>query len=691
MKKSMTLQQKSIAIVAGILFIILVINTAVLTYIASHKYEGAILSKSTAIGDGMQRELAKVLSLGVPIESMDGVNEKMKDLTARDKAIGYAMVTDTTGRVLYHSEPNSTDKELKDSATKKIAASDKPLVQTVGSFYDLSFPLLNAENKVIGALRVGVHLTAIKSQLYTLLLWAVGISSLCFLLSLGLVYLSISRFITKPILLMEKAADRMASGDLTYVFKVTGDDELASLGKAINRMAMNLKDMLSKIGGVTNSVTGVTSNIASLSQDVVAAVDVQKKALEDTAFTIDEINSSISKVATSAENLSESANDTSSSILEMSASIERVAENANIFSETAHDTASSIEEMISTIKQIAGSIDNLSSSSEDIASSIDEVNATTRDIERRASDSVGLAETVMTKASDNGMHAAAAAMNGIEEIKKSVVALSDVINMLGKRTNDIGKILNVIDDVADQTNLLALNAAILASKAGEHGKGFTIVADEIKSLAERASVSTSEIASLIKSVQDVTKSSIRMASDGIQTVEKGLLLVQDVSNALTEIVDSSKESTEMARAIQRATAEEVVVLKQITDAIGGMTEQTETISRAIQEQSKGSRFIIEATERVKELSSQVKTATGDQKDGSKLIAHVIENVTDQASQIANATNSQKEKSIAIVQAMDKMRSTTGNLIHSSNEMNLVISSLREEAMNMVKELHKFKV
>ncbi|TAN38054.1 MAG: HAMP domain-containing protein [Nitrospirae bacterium] len=691
MKTSMTLQQKSIAIVAGILFIILAINTAVLTYIASHKYEGAILSKTTAIGDGMQRELAKVLSLGVPIESMDGVNEKMKDLITRDKAIGYAMVVDITGRVLYHQDPNSTGKELKDPATKNIVASDKPLVQTVGSFYDLSFPLLNAENKVIGALRVGVHLAAIKSQLYTLLLWAVGISSLCFLLSLGLVYLSISRFITKPILVMEKAADRMASGDLTYVIKINGDDELASLGKAINRMAMNLKDMLSKIGGVTNSVTGVTSNIASLSQDVVSAVDIQKRALEDTSSTIDEINNSISKVATSAENLSESANDTSSSILEMSASIERVAENANIFSETAHDTASSIEEMISTIKQIAGSIDNLSSSSEDIASSIDEVNATTRDIERRANDSVGLAETVMTKASDNGMHAAAAAMNGIEDIKKSVVALSDVINMLGKRTNDIGKILNVIDDVADQTNLLALNAAILASKAGEHGKGFTIVADEIKSLAERASVSTSEIASLIKSVQDVTKSSIRMASDGIQTVEKGLLLVQDVSNALTEIVDSSKESTEMARAIQRATAEEVIVLKQITDAIGGMTEQTETISRAIQEQSKGSRFIIEATERVKELSSQVKTATSDQKDGSKLIAHVIENVTDQASQIANATNSQKEKSIRIVQAMDKMMSTTGNLIHSSNEMNLVISSLREEAMNMVKELHKFKV
>ncbi|MGC2063038.1 MAG: methyl-accepting chemotaxis protein [Thermodesulfovibrionales bacterium] len=691
MTNNMNLQQKSLAIVAGILFIILAINTAVLTYIASDKYESAILSKTRAIGEGMQRELAKVLSLGIPVESLEGVSDKLKDLVAGDQAIGYAMIMDTTGKVLHHNDPGMVGKELRDTVAKSSATADKQLIQTLDAFYDLSFPLLSSENKVVGALRVGVYLKAIKTQIYELLLWAFGISSFCFLLSLLLVHVSIRKFITRPILTMEKAADRMASGDLTYVIQVKGKDELASLGRAINSMSMNLTDMLSKVGGVTNSVSSVTSDIAGLSHSIITAVDVQKKALEDTALTIEGMDGSITEVATSAESLSELANDTSSSIMQMTASIEKVAENSNIFSETAHDTASSIEEMISTIKQIAESIDTLSSSSDAIASSIDEVNATTKDIERRAIDSVGLAETVMVKASDKGMQAANAAIQGMENIKKSVVALSDVINMLGMRTNDIGKILNVIDDVADQTNLLALNAAILASKAGEHGKGFTIVADEIKNLAERASVSTNEIATLIGSVQDVTKSSIRMASDGIHTVEHGLLLVRDVNVALQDISASSRESTEMARAIQRATAEESIVIKQITSAVGNMVEQTDNISRAIQEQSKGSRFIIEATERVKELSSQVKTATNEQRVGSRQIALVIENVTDKASKIAGATGQQKEKSIEIVGAMEKILNTTGNLIQSSNEMNSVISSLKEEAVNLIGELRKFKV
>lgn len=691
MKMQFNLQKKAVLMIAGILFFTIAINTVVLTMVGSEKFKKATFSKTESVGEGMQRDLGKVLGLGVPIESLEGANEKMKELVSRDKAIGYAMVMDSQGKVLFHSDETNIGKVLKDKVAAAAISSGKMLRQSAGSFYDLSFPLLNAEGKIVGALRIGLRADAINSQLYTLLLWALGVSILCFVLSLSVVSISISKFITRPISVMEKTADKIASGDLTAVIDIRGKDEIASLGQAINGMAFNLKDMLSKISGITSSVSGVTTNIASSSQTILSIADVQKSAVEATTLSMEEMDSSVSKVVTSANSLSESAEHTSSSIMQMSTSIERISENANVFSETAHDTASSIEEMVSSIKQIAASIENLSASSTEIASSIDEVNATTRDIERRATDSVTLAEKVMTHASDRGMSAAKAALDGMENIKKGVVALSDVINMLGKRTVDIGKILNVIDDVADQTNLLALNAAILASKAGEHGKGFSIVADEIKSLAERASVSTNEIAGLITSVQDVTKSSIKMASDGIQTVEKGFSLVKDMDNALREIVESSKASTEMARAIQRATTEESQVIKQITDAIEGMTEQTENISRAIQEQSKGSKFIIEATERVKELSRQVKTATGEQKDGSRQIAGVIDNVSQQASQIAGATAKQKEKSISIVQSMQQVHLASDRLIASGNEMNQVIGSLKEEALNLLKELQKFKV
>jgi methyl-accepting chemotaxis protein len=690
-KAGMNLQKKSTLIVAVILFFIIAINTTVLTYVASKKYRVAILSKTTAVGESLQKELTKVLDLGVPIESLEGVNEKLSELVSRDKSIGYAMVVNADSRILFDNDSGKVGKELKDDASVKAVSSSTILIQPVDSYYDLSFPLLDAVGKIQGVVRIGVMMQAINTQIYVLLLWALGISSLCFVLAIALIYGFISKSITKPIMAMEKAAERIASGDLTSTIHISGKDEVASLGETINRMAFNLKDMISKIRNVTDSVTAVTANIVVSSQGVFSATDVQKHAVERTASAIEEMDTSISKVATSSESLYDSASNTASAVSEMTSSIETIAENANIFSETAHETASSIEEMVAIIKEISDSLETLVESSEAIAASIEEVNATTLDIEKSAGDSVKLAEVVTIDASEKGMSAANAAMKGMENIKSSVSSLAEIINMLGKRANDIGKIVNVIDDVADQTNLLAINAAILASKAGEHGKGFAVVADEIKSLAERTSFSTGEIAGLIKSVQDDTKSSIKMAGEGIQTVEKGLALVKDVSNALQEIVGSSGESSDMAKAIQRATTEQTQVIKQITKAIENTAIQTENISRALKEQNKGSQLIIETTEKVKDIAYQVKTSTAEQRAGSRQIAGVIENVTQQASQIANATAKQKEKSLDIVQSVEMIRNVTNDMTGSAHNMNSVITSLKEEAMSLLAELEKFKV
>ena len=687
----MTLQKKAVTLLAIILFLILGLNTVVLTVVAYKKYKAAMLIKGATIGEGIQKDLAKAVGLGIPIESLDGVNEKLDNSVGADRAFGYAMVIDLTGKVLFHTQRAEIGKGLGDATTMGVLASKEYLVQGNKDYFDLSFPILTADNKPAGFLRLGVKTGEINAQLYELLLWALCISAICFLTSVVLFSVLISKFITRPIIAIKQAADVISAGDLTAELIVTRDDEMAALQSAINRMAFNLKDMVSKVAAITDSVTTVTSNIALASQGVLAIADVQKKAVEDTAAVIDKMDASISQVAKSAESLSESATETSSSVHEMSSSIEKIAENANSFSETAQETASSIEEMVSTIKSIAESLDTLSQSAEAIASSIEEVNSTTKNIDQRAHESVGLAEAVMNYASEKGMQSAQAALQGMENIKKGVVDLSGIINVLGRRTEDIGKIINVIDDVADQTNLLAINAAILASKAGEHGKGFAVVADEIKNLAERTSFSTNEIAELIRSVQDDTRTSISMASEGIHTVDRGLILVKDVTQALGEIVDSSKASTEMARAIQRATAEEALAIRQISASVERMTEQTENISRAIQEQTKGSRFIIEAAERVKDLSRQVKKSTGEQKGTSKGIAGVIEDVTTQAVQIAEAISRQKDNSVDIIRSMEKIRATTDRLIQSSNDVNAVVGSLKEDAFNLLVELKKFKV
>lgn len=690
MKIGSSLKQRALLVISVILFAVLAINTAVLTAVASRKYRDAILSKSASIGQGLQGDLSKVLELGIPIESLEGSNEKLQDIIKRNPAIGYGMITDAQAKILYHTDDKKIGTQLSGKADQLAAHSDEMLVQSIKGFYDIALPLKNAENVVLGALRIGVKSQHINQQVYILLVLAVVISLICFALAVGLVSFSVSRFIVKPIADTQKAADRMAAGDLTYSISVKGEDEIALLQRSINHLATNLKEMIRRVAHITSTVTKGTEGIMKTSQNMFLIAETQKRALDETSSAVTLMDDTITQVSQSAETLNDVAADTSSSIFEMSASIGKIADNAGVFSEAANETASSIEEMVSTIKQIAQSLENLSSSSESIASSIEEVNSTTRHIEERASQSVHLAETVMNNASEKGSGAAVLALQGMEDIRSTVASLTEVINQLGKKNTDIGKIINVIDDVADQTNLLAINAAILASKAGEHGKGFAVVADEIKSLAERTSFSTSEISTLIKAVQSMTGSSMTMASNAIQTVEKGLLLVNDVNTALNEIVDSARASTEMAKAIRRATTEEALAVKQITDSVEGMTVQTENISRAIQEQSRGSRLIVDATDKVKNLSHQVRQATNEQRDGSRQITTNIEQVTGQTAQISGAISGQKDQSRQIVQSMEKIRGSAGSLIEAANAMKEVVNSLMNESEDLVSEVKKFR-
>ncbi|HAM51126.1 MAG TPA: hypothetical protein DCP92_10725 [Nitrospiraceae bacterium] len=687
----MNLQKKVLAGIASILFIIILVNTAVLTLVSTNKYRGALLAKTASEGEALQKDLAKVLGLGVSLESMEGMNEKLDDLMTRDTAIGYAEIVDSSGKIYFHDKSNKDGKAIEHDDVARALSADKMLLLSTSSFYSLSFPLTSAEGKRIAALFIGVKSEAVNAQLYELLAWALGISMVTFLLSLVLIYGSTSRFITSPILGMEKAAERIASGDLTSPLQVKGKDEIASLGNAINRMAFTLKDTLAKARNISDSVYSVTEHIVTSSRGVQRVADVQKKAIEATAGAMAEMNESVSDVAMSAQSLSESAENTSSAIFQMSRAIDGVSENADIFDETARDTASSVEEMVSTIKQITVGLEALSSSSGEVASSLFEVNTAVREVEEHANRSVELAEKVMNDASGKGMTSAGAAMEGIEHIKKSVDALSQVINGLGKRSEDIGKILTVIDEVTDMTTLLSLNAAILAAQAGEHGRAFSVVADQIKSLAERTSSSTKEIAGLIQSVQDDARSSVELTGSGLQTVESGIKLVRDVNGALNEIVESSRVSTEMSRAIRRATTEQSEVIGKITEAIEAMSKQVENISLALQEQSRGSRFIIEATEKVKDSSSNVKRALGEQRSGTKQMGKAAENITEKAEQIAKATGKQKQRSTEIVQSMDKIQITTATLTDSSEEMSSSIKSLQEEAQRLLQELKRFKV
>ncbi|MCL2447556.1 MAG: methyl-accepting chemotaxis protein [Polyangiaceae bacterium] len=363
-----------------------------------------------------------------------------------------------------------------------------------------------------------------------------------------------------------------------------------------------------------------------------ANVESQVTAADDTARLIKELTSAVHEIATHLEALTQSAEESSSSILEMTATNDEVAENVGELAGSVRETVSSIEEMAYSIKEVAKNVDALSLTAEETSSSMNQMDLSIDQVQSNANETARLSEEVALDA-EKGAEAILKTIGEIYRIKDSSQEVVSVISNLGSRIEAIGQIVNVIDDVADQTNLLALNAAIIAAQAGEQGKGFAVVADEIKDLAERAGASTREITDLIKTVQTESKNAITAVERGALNVDRGVGVSNEAERALKKILESSQKSTNMVRAIARATVEQAKGSKQVTDAIGRIAETVQQIAAATAEQAHGSELIMKGAEKMRVITQHVERSSQEQARGGRQISGAIERISSMVGQL----------------------------------------------------------
>jgi methyl-accepting chemotaxis protein len=196
------------------------------------------------------------------------------------------------------------------------------------------------------------------------------------------------------------------------------------------------------------------------------------------------------------------------------------------------------------------------------------------------------------------------ATDGLTKINTTIQSSGEIIGALGTRADDIGKIIEVIDDLAEQTNLLALNAAIEAARAGEHGLGFAVVADEVRKLAEKSAQSTKEISELIQSIQREARKAVENMNKSTAIVNEGLNLGQELNGALRKISNVVTEVYKFAQEIGAATNEQSHGSSQIARATTRLNEITHEINSAVEEQASGAQAVVKAMERMRELTQQ---------------------------------------------------------------------------------------
>ena len=243
----------------------------------------------------------------------------------------------------------------------------------------------------------------------------------------------------------------------------------------------------------------------------------------------------------------------------------------NSLAETANQVASASVQMQATAEQIATGADEVAAQTGTVATAGEEMAATSNDIAHNCSLAAESSRQTSESAA-RGSEVIQETINGMTRIADQVHHSAQTVAQLGARSEQIGTIIGTIEDIADQTNLLALNAAIEAARAGEQGRGFAVVADEVRALAERTTRATKEIADMIKSIQEETKSAVTAMEEGVSEVGKGAATSQKSAEALEIVLAQVGEVTQQISQIATAAEEQTATTTEISTNIHQITD-----------------------------------------------------------------------------------------------------------------------
>src|SRR2546422_795218 len=376
------------------------------------------------------------------------------------------------------------------------------------------------------------------------------------------------------------------SGDLDQNIDIHRNDEIGALATTFNNMVSYLKEMATVSASIAEGELAVEIAPRSKRDTLGNAFVRMSHGLRD---LVRQVRDSASQVSAGSNQVAGASDESAKVSVQASSAIEEV-------TSTMHEMSINVQNVVKNTKVQASSVAETSASIDQMVTSIQRVADTAKvllDISNRSREEVQQGIAKMERATD-----------GLNRTNTAIQTSAEIIGVLGRRADDIGKIIEVIDDLAEQTNLLALNAAIEAARAGEHGLGFAVVADEVRKLAEKSAQSTKEISDLIQSIQKEARKAVDNMDRSTGIVNDGLGLGQELNAALRKISNVVTEVYKFAQEIGAATNEQSHGSAQIARATTRLNEITHEINSAVEEQSSGAQAVVKAMERMRELVQQ---------------------------------------------------------------------------------------
>ncbi len=477
---------------------------------------------------------------------------------------------------------------------------------------------------------------------------------------------------------------RIAGGDYENPVRAEALGRLGHYAEVLNELAGGQRRLIDNVARVLDRLQEIPEQVYDAMEEIDSGRSATEEAVEETASLLANINTSIRGISEEVESLLRSTEEASSSILEMQNSIEEVTNSVGSLHDSVESSSASIHEMTASMRQVSESADAVQVMAEESAVAMTEMDRAIQEVGEHVREASVLTEQVNERA-DEGSEAVAATIDGIRQIRDQTRDAKAVLERLAARTSEIGEIVNVIGSINAETNLLSLNAAIIAAQAGEQGKAFAVVANHVKTLAQRTATSTKEIEGLITAVQDESGNAVSAMAAGIEAVEAGVKRSRTAGEQLSGIRSASKEASARVAEIARATAEQTRNSKHVAEAAQRTSSMVQQISTAVAEQSRAGDALLKNAEGALDLCRQVHRSTEEQRESSRFVTASISSINDMVRSIQSNTESHGGASHAVSDAVRRILDVARKSGERTPEVMQALAELRNQARSLAGE------
>ncbi len=535
-----------------------------------------------------------------------GLTESLKNIIAAGDALAGAFC-DQNGKLI--AQVNFSQVNWSQPDFSKLTSSQESSSMRDGMPITIAVMKIDnqATGQVLGFVFVAISAQALQAEKTNCML-ATIVAFVFFALFGALALTLIRKEVVRPVETLKKSAQRVAGGDFDVRVELNQMDEIGELASAFNTMVENNKRVLDEI----NQKTQQAEEARVFAETMKRESDEQQEYLRTQFAKISEVIEAVTKGDLRKDLQIEDNNDEVAALMHK---INQMIHNLGSLIGEVHDAGDSLAQsstQISTAaEEMSAGASEQAGQTREVAAAVEQMSKTVLESSKSASEAAEMAKKASTLA-NVGEKVFKETIGGMTKIAHLVKKSADIVDTLGKSSAQIGEIIQVINDIADQTNLLALNAAIEAARAGEQGRGFAVVADEVRKLAERTTAATKEIAGMIKRIQQETTQVVVAMTEGNTEAENGLRLADKAADSLTEIVTSVNGVVNMINQIAAASQEQSSTSEQISHNVDSISSAAGNVSNATVDLAHTAEKLGNLTEHLKSLIQRFQiNASGD--------------------------------------------------------------------------------